>query len=439
MNENLNTTEQNNKKKISKNKPLIIGSAITVILIILIALGWSFIRWIRYDQYHNDAPVEESANPQNQFATTQTGKSYDDNSISNFSVNGIQYTLPEKVTEFLEHGWELDNPDDTGVIITSNGTYSLTLNFSGAEKCSTKAYVINHSIDSQPLSKCMIYQISFSDEFAKNSGAEITLCKNSFKLTETPPEKVKSVLGKATLAIIEDKSVKYRYEAKPIKDREDLYTTYCFDNDVLSSVTIRNKLKPENFVQPEVTEQTPDFINEYQAPSSLGDDIISGNYSLNGVLYNFPTPLKELTANGWTYDSETEPIAPSRMEKSIKLKNGNSTMEIETYNPLPTATTLDNSIVTRINVEDESNCELILPGNIEIGLPKKDLFDVVKEHGNPAHLNNARYREYEIYFNISDKSSTPKEYIFLDFGNYDDAQSYISYISLRRYGSLKNK
>ena len=413
-----------------KNKKIIVA-VIVAILAIFIILSCIFISKF-------SASVEKK--PEKEFKSQNLGVSYDADIISNFTINGTEHTLPEITEDFLGKEWEFCEQQDAEMILYGRCTATVSLNLSGAKDCRTTVSVMNCSMDSHPISKCMIYEIEFPDDFVKRSGAEITLCRNKFKISETNTEQVKSILGVATRVITEEKNTILRYDSKLRKDKNKLRTTFCFNNDVLSSVKIKNKLIPEEYEQLEVKEQAPSFLNEYKAPSELGDDIISGNFSLNGDLYNLPAPLKEFINNGWSYTSEPDNSIAAQITTRIPIRKDDSCLFVEIYNPLPTATTIDNSIVVGIFQQNDpnyqhggANFELILPQNIKLGTNREEVFDIVKNLENVDHVYS-HYHEYIISFNTD--SQEQQDYLEIYFNSNDDDEFFVSGFAIERYNTV---
>ena len=56
----------------------------------------------------------------------------------------------------------------------------------------------------------------------------------------------------------------------------------------------------------------PKCLSNYETPAELGNDIFSGNISIDGALYRLPAPLSQLLDNGRVSDKDLSVIRPGR-------------------------------------------------------------------------------------------------------------------------------
>ena len=377
-----------------------------------------------------DEEEPEKEEPEEDPAPAPAGEA----SISNFSINGKQYTLPVSINEFLDNGWTYNDPKDALEIVNAKSTEIVRLNFSGKGDSYVLFSVINHSIDAQPVSECMICDASFSDSFVKRTGAEVKMYNDQFQLQVTTTEEVKAALGEPSRSSTDDNSVSFTYRGEGEEAEYKLYTVYRFDNNILTSVDINNRITPSDFEQPEVNTATPDYLSKYEEPSELGDKLLSGNVSIAGKVYNLPVPLSVLKDNGWTYDQISEPL-PSMHATIMTVKKGDSRLTVEVLNPLPNAINLDNTIVTSISTyySKYNNVDVVFPGDIKPGMKKADLDKVLKAKGITNFTYDEKYKVYKINYNSGDKSDYPKEKIEIRLDDEDDT---VYSIDADRYGWL---
>jgi len=354
--------------------------------------------------------------------------------FSSFSINGKQYSLPLTIDELLENGWTYDNKEDANKTLYAGDYDSVQLNFSQKGESYERFGIINHSIDAQPLSKCLICELDFSDYFIKETGADIKFCNDKFVLQKTTLEEVKSELGEPNSTSTSGNSVTLTYRGKDGENEFNLTSTYNFDNNILTYVSMRNKTLPDDFEQPEVSTATPDYLTMYKAPSDLGDDPLSGNFSLDGQTYNLPVPYKTLAEQGWKCDGESESV-PSMNGFVITLKKENYTLTAKAINPLPNAVTLENTIVVYISGFNSSvyPYDFTLSGDIKLGMSKDELDKVLNDKGITNFEYNEKFGTYRIPYDKNDKSEYPKETIEIYIS---EDKNIISSIDIERYGWL---
>ena len=357
--------------------------------------------------------------------------------FSSFSVDGKQYALPMSIDELLANGWTYDDKADANKTLYAGDCESVKLNYSGKGKDSQYFGIINHSIDAQPLSKCMVYDCDFSDSFVKMTGAEVKFCNDKFTLQKTTVDEVKSELGEPNSTNTSGNSVTLTYRGKGKEDEFNMSATYSFENNVLTFISIRNKTMPADFVVPAVSNKTPDYLGLYKAPLKLGDDVLSGNFTLDGQTYNLPVPYKTLAEQGWKCTGESESV-PSMNGVILTLTKGDYSITAKVVNPLPNAVTLDNTIVVFISAFNSTvnPLDLTIAGDIKLGMSKADLEKKLNEKGITNFVYNEKFNTYKIPFDKNDKSEFPKETIELYL---NDEKNTISSIDIERYDWLSEK
>ena len=419
-----------------------LGSSIAAV-IVLTALFFSTTtsRANPYDQniITKQSPTTTSSqSTPGQTITKSTPASVNESAMfSSFSVNGKQYALPMSIDELLANGWTYDDKEDANKTLYAGDCETVKLNYSGKGKDSQYFGVINHSIDAQPLSKCLVYDCDFSDSFVKQTGAEVKFYNDKFTLQKTTVDEVKNELGEPNSTNTSGNSVTLTYRGKGKEDEFNLSATYSFENNVLTFISIRNKTMPADFVQPAVSSKTPDYLGLYKAPLTLGDDLLSGNFTLDGTTYNLPVPYKTLAEQGWTSTGESESV-PSMNGVILTLKKGDFNITAKVVNPLPNAVTLDNTIVVFISAFNSTlnPLDLTMAGDIKLGMSKADLESALNAKGIKNFTYNEKFNTYKIPFDQADKSEFPKETIEIYLS---DDKNIISSIDIERYDWLSEK
>ena len=77
----------------------------------------------------------------------------------------------------------------------------------------------------------------------------------------------------------------------------------------------------------------PDLVIKYEAPTSLGKDLSSYEFKLDGDLYKLPVPLVELEKNGWKLDIDTnEILSATHIVSGVTLKKGSNAITVDIRN-----------------------------------------------------------------------------------------------------------
>ena len=438
------------KKKLTPQS-IALGSSIAAVLI-LTALFFGT-RSARPSAPEPAATQQASAQPVEQVATASTvattaepapdptpapapasGNEYA--KYSNFSINGKQYNLPMSIDELLENGWAYKNKEDADKTLYASDTDIVRLTFTQKGEGSASFGVVNHSIDAQPLSKCLVYEIDFSDYFIKNTGAEVKFYNDQFELQKTTMDDVKAALGDPSSTNTSGNSSSLTYRGQGDEEFK-VSAYYSFDNNILTHISMQNKLMPDDFEQPEVSSKTPDYLSLYKAPTELGKDPLSGNFSLDGTTYNLPVPYKTLAEQGWKCDNESESV-PSMKGLILTMKKGDYRLTVEAINPLPNAVTLENTIVVSISAFNSSvnPFDLTIAGNIKLGMTKDELDKALSAAGVKNFKYDEKLNIYRIPYDKDDKSDYPRECIEIFI---NDSKNTISSIDMERYGWLSDE
>ncbi len=130
------------------------------------------------------------------------------------------------------------------------------------------------------------------------------------------------------------------------------YSTISISNLVLSG------MKPT-----ETNPERPEYLDGYVAPTSLGDDILSGIVRVSGDLYRVPTTVETFLNNGWVFYNKPGYVVSGGSE-SIVLARGDEKLALTIKNYAEYQTVPENCIVPSIHIYNSDNIALELPGGI---------------------------------------------------------------------------
>ena len=118
--------------------------------------------------------------------------------------------------------------------------------------------------------------------------------------------------------------------------------------------------------------ELPRCLSKYETPAELGDDIFSGNISIDGDLYRLPAPLSQFLDNGWVLDKEISLIKPGWSE-FLEIERNGKKLYIAVSNLATYKTSTLNCAVYRFR---SATCPIIFPRGLELGVTEEYEFDL---------------------------------------------------------------
>ncbi len=99
----------------------------------------------------------------------------------------------------------------------------------------------------------------------------------------------------------------------------------------------------------------------------LGNDVTSGNIEIDGVVYDYETPVSYFISNGWTIDYE-DSFMPGNSGDYVMLNKGTSSIEVYISNESADDAPLENCLVFFISVcSDSCFVPVSLPSDVVLG------------------------------------------------------------------------
>lgn len=126
------------------------------------------------------------------------------------------------------------------------------------------------------------------------------------------------------------------------------------------------------------------------AQDALGDKISSLSFSVDGVIYQFPMYVSDMTDNGWAFDSSTKSslktieadtlVAPAvSMRKKATDGYAATSCSVQPINKSASEISLENTRIYKITFSKSNGTTLILPS----GITWDSTFEEVKEVCKP--------------------------------------------------------
>ena len=347
--------------------------------------------------------------------------------FSSFSINGKTYELPGKVQDYVNNDWVFNNDNDMDTILGYGESRTVYLHVPGAVTNNTISFgVTNYSMDAKPIKECYFTSVEFYEVDGSRKGNEISICDGKIVLCQTSEEEVLETLGDPYHAFDMSQSVAYTYR---YESDYDMYSEMSIhidkQNDRVQIISVRNRITPEDFEQVEVTDYVPEYLSGYEAPGTLGDDMLSGNIQIQDVVYNLPAPISVFIENGWEpYHSED---VGALTEKTVTLKKGADFLTVTVQNNSEKAVHLENTMVTGVSLSCSSryNLDAKMPGGLTLTMSDKEIASCLEKNGITNYEHRKDTHMYKIPF---DQSSSADDYdnILIIYVNSDGQMDTLS-------------
>ena len=168
-----------------------------------------------------------------------------------------------------------------------------------------------------------------------------------------------------------------------------------YDSSLLSKIRTgnRNPSKPKDFIETvcnfivkkykseddkktETSDEVPEYLSTYVAPTELGTDPLSYNIEIENQVYTLPAPVSAFTDNGWKIASQEDSVPSGRsLSSAIKLQKDGKEIEASVTNFADYQTKPENCAISTLAfyADDTKNPEVKLPGGITIKSTSDDL------------------------------------------------------------------
>ena len=357
--------------------------------------------------------VTEAAAQEDSADSESTGELGDDIYSFSMEFDGQTMKFPMTYQEFTDMGWELSSREDPDTKVSTNSYGMLTFN-KGAS--SVYADVINLGINEVGLEDCLIGGISVDGSYDVDLTAVSVKLPGDIELGKSTLDDIKAAYGEPSDTYEGDLYTKLTYEKDSYQEVE---LSVFKDDNTLKEVDMRNFEEPEGYDKGTVSDEVPEIVTSYEAPTALGDDMMDTAVEYMGDLYSLPAPVSAFTANGWEIqDAEDTPYVEGGGIAFIDMMKNNQSIHFSVYNETENATALENCFVRELSFAtyDPESIAMKLSGDITLGADKTELIKMADEKGYISEENDdylriypnkdAKIRNYvEFWFN-EDEDST---------------------------------
>lgn len=211
----------------------------------------------------------------------------------------------------------------------------------------------------------------------------------------------------------EDKKVDYRIEYKTNKNEKCMYTLY-----IHFYYYNKESYLGADKADPEISDEVPSEVEDYELPEELGDDLTSGRFELDGVVYEIGTPLREFYEDGWELHyrqgSCRTYLEPSEIGQVIISKDDDEEMYLSVKNNTDKTLSVDNCTLYEVRYNNGiCSIPMALPGGITNESSEDDVVEVLDDLGveyDKPEMNEWYYMIYvnNLYFSMDESSDGDK-------------------------------
>lgn len=284
-------------------------------------------------------------------------------------MDGVVYQFPMTYQQFISQGWTylgdlkttLDPNQYTVAERFKKGDYEVYISF------------VNFGMDTTTLDNCLVAGISMDQYLVKDNGLNITL-PGGIKYMESTLEDIIAAYGTESSRYDGSLYTKLTYEYDSYQDIE---LSIDLEKKVLNEISITNLIETEetkNNTQ-EVSNEIPEIVTKYQAPTELGTNIQSFIVLFDKNLYHIPAPVSEFVKNGWVIkESDTDMTVKAKDYGWVTLRKDNQELRGIANNYSEKATTIENCFLTTVvGDKNTTNVEIEIQKGIKRGISASDL------------------------------------------------------------------
>lgn len=287
-------------------------------------------------------------------------------------VNGTAYSLPMKLSDFVDLGWTTTQDKDK--TIDAQHRFN-PVSFSNNDLlCIVEP--VNFDINALPLEQCYLTAMVF--DAADLGENDIVALHNGIQLNSSTAEQVQAAYGRPTVYNEEDQGfIKMEYQRK----RQQVIRLH-FDSEskVLTKIILQNIDQPEDFETGEIDETTPEIVNSYQTPEEISDDFSDFTMEFDGERYKLPMPLYLLEEQGWEPSEDSIERLSGRGSGELELTRDQQHMRVSLRNYSPDATKISNCFVTSLSSgRGVTRVPLTIGNNISFESSKEQLDDLMEK------------------------------------------------------------
>ncbi|QIK70585.1 hypothetical protein G7062_09845 [Erysipelothrix sp. HDW6C] len=321
------------------------------------------------------------------------------------SIEGDVFKLPMTIADLETAGWKTS--DRLTEKIAPN-EYSSSIAFRKDGKKEIRVGIDNLSQNTIEAKDGFVTRVYIDLESYKNNLApDIMLSKGiTGKSTQ---EAVIEAFGEPSYIYESDTAISLDYDMSDYSGGYEFwFSNYDKKGFVLTEISIYTRTLDEDqkgTLNNEVSKETPQIVKDYKKPTALGEDFREWRIKYGDNVYQLPTPVSTMIADGWILVSENDPVAAKDSKWGVKLRNGNQSISVNVTNYDENAQLVENTFVTEFEFDDYSS---------------KIPFELAK-----GITPNSTVADVETAFGKGDFDDSDKSWVTLSYGDYGSSLRFI--------------
>ncbi|MGO5543751.1 hypothetical protein ACTQWG_14895 [Blautia sp. HCP3S3_H10_1] len=345
-----------------------------------------------------DAEASETEAASEETGTDQASATELSDNLYDFQIKigDKVYQFPMYYEEFAAQDWTLGKNEDPEMGVSTNSYGSISF-YKGDDRISVD--VINLGINEVPVNQCLVAGIDINANYDFDAGSTPVELPGGIIMGKSSLEDIKAAYGDPSDTYEGDLYTQYTYS----KDYyEEIRLSVYKDDNTLKEIDLRNYVEPEGFDKGSVSDEVPEIVSSYTAPTELSDDILAPQVEYCGDLYSLPAPVSAFLANGWELqDVADDAYVAGRDLEFVDMMKNNQSVHFSVYNFTQNATSIENCFVRDLEIGsyDSEALTLKLSGGYTLGAKKADLIAAAEAKGY-------EYAEDGDYLNIYKTADT---------------------------------
>ena len=307
------------------------------------------------------------------------------------AMDGQVYQFPMWFDDFEALGWEYLG-DRTEVLYANEYLYAEPWQKDGVTIYTS---IANLSLNAIAPEEGQVCGLNLYDYQMENCDWKIELPKG-IAFEESTREDILKAYGEPTDEYDGELCYKMSYEM-------DYYSRVTFrvykDSGVIEELVLMNMIELDG-LDNSVSEEVPELISEYKAPTQLGDDYYSNILEYDGALYQFPCPIQEFTDNGFEIQEENSDMVIGAGDTGrAELMKDKQRIRVSVKNFAPYATVLENCFIIELDEHDfgaNSNSSMVFPGGITFGSSEEEVLAAIADY-NYESSESGKSTYYYVY------------------------------------------
>ena len=350
-----------------------------------------------------EPPVEEEEEEKEVLAKKSTGTESielsDDIYSFQIQINEEVYQFPMTYDDFVAKGWEYDPGQYEESPELKPNQYSTTETF---KKDGLQIYgiVANFGMNTETIEKCQVCGVKLDKFYFDKEGTSSVILPGGIERNVATVEDITAAYGDPSDIYEGELYTSLTYELDFYQEVE----LYVFkEENALLDIEIENMIPLEGATETDtdtagVSDEVPDVVKKYVAPTSLGSELEEFVVEYDGDLYKLPCPVSEFEKNGWKIvESDSESVVKGQGSGWVTLMKNNQQFRTIVNNYADNATTISNCFVSELEASEfETNMPMKLCNGLEYGMKKEEAIKILKKEKNLEERKGSSYTEYTI-------------------------------------------